>query len=169
MENSSNDTLGTLGNFYDTKSKFETIYKTIVKQTKNKIEYIYGGIYVRITHNTPSTHVEDSLVQYFFYYFFFFQAIAKSPLLVIDENISPLYNHLKFIWIMSKFYSEKRNMERLLESISDLIAERISTDLTIPDIFRSLYHFIINCIYIVSIGACANEILELHTLFILQE
>lgn len=38
--------LGTLGNFYNTKSKFETIYETTIKQTKEKIELIYEGIYV---------------------------------------------------------------------------------------------------------------------------
>lgn len=70
MENSNNDTLGTLGNFYDTRNKFETIYETTVTQTKDKIEYIYGGIYVCITHNnTVYARRRLTLVQYIFFFF----------------------------------------------------------------------------------------------------
>ncbi|VVC24142.1 Dynein heavy chain, domain-1 [Cinara cedri] len=97
-----------LGYFYDTKSKFEIIYETTVKETKEKIELIYEGIF----------------------------AIVMAPLSVINENTTPLYNNLILMWLTSSFYKEKKNMERLLELISNLIADRISTILSIPDIFR---------------------------------
>lgn len=44
------------------------------------------------------------------------------------------------MWLTSNLFSRKIHMERLLESISDSIADRVSRTLSVPDIFRSLFY-----------------------------
>lgn len=75
----------------------------------------------------------------------------NEPFTVIIDSIATLYNNLNLMWLTSSFYGRKEHMERLIESISNLIADRISAALAVPNIFRLLKYFNVILMHIYSI------------------
>eukprot|EP00102_Acyrthosiphon_pisum_P010472 XP_008178796.1 PREDICTED: uncharacterized protein LOC100572790 isoform X2 [Acyrthosiphon pisum] len=98
----------TLMRFNELKNDFQIMYDTTVRNTMYFMELIYDGI--------------DSII--------------NAPFSIIVENFIPLYNNLNLMWLASSLFSRKKHMERLLESISNSIADRVSITLSIPEIFR---------------------------------
>ncbi|CAH1731507.1 unnamed protein product [Aphis gossypii] len=100
--------LYTLRIFNELKNEFQIMYDTTVRNTMYFMELIYDGI--------------DSII--------------NAPFTIVVENFIPLYNHLNLMWLTSSLFSRKKHMERLLESISNSVADRVSVTLNIPEIFR---------------------------------
>ncbi|XP_025202205.1 uncharacterized protein LOC112599500 [Melanaphis sacchari] len=100
--------LYTLRIFNELKNDFQIMYDTTVRNTMYFMELIYDGI--------------DSII--------------NAPFVFIVENFLPLYNHLNLMWLTSSLFSRKKHMERLLESISNSVADRVSVTLSIPEIFQ---------------------------------
>ncbi|KAL4127331.1 hypothetical protein QTP88_011506 [Uroleucon formosanum] len=98
----------TLMRFNELKNDFQIMYDTTVRNTMYFMELIYDGI--------------DSII--------------NAQFTTIVENFIPLYNNLNLMWLTSSLFSRKKHMERLLESISNSIADRVSITLSIPEIFR---------------------------------
>lgn len=64
------------------------------------------------------------------------QAIHNAPFAEVVDHFTDLFNNLNLMWLTSSFFGQKKYMERLFESISNSIADRVSDTLSIPEIFK---------------------------------
>lgn len=132
----------TLTNLNNIQHEFKIVFDTIVKSNKYFMDSIYEGICVCLqTHDTFLNHEYNTLTQVlrpitFVLVFFYFQAITIAPFSDIIKHFTPLYYNLNVIWLTSSWFSQKKQMEHLLELISDSIADRVSIALNVPKIFR---------------------------------